>query len=144
MSAVLDELDTEGVGVDFTVGRGQRDLEGLGLGDRVERRRIFSDSERNEKMAPAGLGVDGEGCVALGVEDGTVSSMEGGAHQTQTHEFEFFQILSEISKSRVWRKTQKARTKLEFGRQFWASVNSLFVVIIEKITQTNSVSKRLH
>jgi len=55
VSVVLDVLDTEGVGVEFTVGRRQRDLGGLGLGDRVERRRIFSDTERNEKMTPTGL-----------------------------------------------------------------------------------------
>ena len=79
VSVVLDVLNTEGVGVELAVGRSQGDLGGLGLGDRVERRRSLSDTERNGKMTPAGLGVDGEGCVAPSVEDGTVSGMEGGA-----------------------------------------------------------------
>ena len=38
VSVVLDVLNTERVGVEFTMGRSQRDLGGLGLGDRVERR----------------------------------------------------------------------------------------------------------
>jgi len=40
---------------------------------------IVWNGGKNGKMTPAGLGVDGKGCVAPGVEDGAVGSMEGGA-----------------------------------------------------------------
>ena len=37
--------------------------------------RSLSDAERNEKLAPAGLGMDTEGGITFGVQDG----IEGGA-----------------------------------------------------------------
>jgi len=41
----------------------------------VERRRSLTDAERNGKLAPAGLGMDTEGSITFGVQDG----IEGGA-----------------------------------------------------------------
>ena len=74
MSVVLDVLDTVGVAMVFTVEGDQRDLRGLDLRDRVERRKSLS-AERNGKLAPADLGMDTEGSVTFGVQDG----IEGGA-----------------------------------------------------------------
>jgi hypothetical protein len=75
VSVVLGVLNTDVVAMAFTVEGDQRDLRGLDLRNRVERRRSLTDAERNEKQAPAGLGMDTEGSVTFGVQDG----IEGGA-----------------------------------------------------------------
>ena len=50
----------------------------LDLKDCVERCRGLPDAERNGKLAPTGLGMDAEGCVTFGVQDGSVGVIEGG------------------------------------------------------------------
>ena len=62
----------------FTVEGDQRDLRGLNLRDSVERCRGLFDAERNEKLAPAGLGMDTEGGVTFGVQDGIEYGAEVG------------------------------------------------------------------
>jgi hypothetical protein len=46
VSVELGLIDTDGVAMEFTVGRDQIDLRGLDLRDRVERCRSLSDAER--------------------------------------------------------------------------------------------------
>ena len=65
--------------MEFTVGVDQRDLRELDLRDRAERYRGLSDAERNGELAPAGLGMNTEGCITFGVQDSSAGGVEGGA-----------------------------------------------------------------
>ena len=53
--------------MEFAMRWDQGDLRRLDLGDRVERCRGLSDAEGDEEFAPAGLGMNTEGCVTFGV-----------------------------------------------------------------------------
>jgi len=79
VSVVLDVLDGNGVAMEFAVRWDQGDLRRLDLGDRVERCRSLADAERDRELAPTGLGMNAEGCVTFGVQDGSAGSVEGGA-----------------------------------------------------------------
>ena len=45
----------------------------------MERYRGLSDAERNGELAPAGLGMNTEGCITFGVQDSSAGGVEGGA-----------------------------------------------------------------
>jgi hypothetical protein len=59
-------------------GTGPQDLRGPDLRDSAGQCRGLSDAERNGKFAQAGLGMDTEGSVTFGVQDGYTGGIEGG------------------------------------------------------------------
>ena len=78
VSVVLDVLDGDGIAMEFAMRWDQGDLRRLDLRDRVERCRGLSNAEGDGKLAPAGLGMNTEGCVTFCVQDRSAGGVEGG------------------------------------------------------------------